>query len=574
MATTETEVAANSQAADAAEQVVKATSRKSKSIIDQVLGLLSSVRFGVTMLILLLICCMIGMLIMQVNVEGFDEYYQKLTPAQRQVYGALGFFDIYKASYFYLLLAVTGLNIVLASIDRFPTAWQYIAKPKLSASPNFIKAQMFNTETMMGMPAKAAAERIHAAWAKDASDRVRQLLGWCLVVQVIANVIVVVIVVKGWGPLWMVYAELGVWLALLAATLLWKLKRWPRRPVRISEENNRITVFAQRNTWNRLGAYVVHVALLTIFIGGFLTNRLGSGGQMEIRPGMRPASTFTTTEMALDGPQVSQASLPFAIECTDLQQKLVRPEGGLDAGNTIDWLSFIRIRDGGKMEDQLVHLNNVGSYRGYRFFQSAFQPMGYARQITVRFEPIAGGEARDVTIGRDDSVDVPGIGRVAFADFYPDFDEKTGENGSGDFNRPVALLQVPGGDGKPRAAMAFSPSLADEIYRRAAEKGGEDQLLVAGNKVILKHFEKVALGHILTIQYDPGRLPFYYGSVLLIMALMSVFLFSHQRMWAVVEQDGKGSKVYFGGNVNRNKPAFEGRFNTLVQSVIGGRSQQ
>ena len=122
--------------------------------------------------------------------------------------------------------------------------------------------------------------------------------------------------------------------------------------------------------------------------------------------------------------------------------------------------------------------------------------------------------------------------------------------------------------------MAFSPSLADEIYRRAAEKGGEDQLLVAGNKVILKHFEKVALGHILTIQYDPGRLPFYYGSVLLIMALMSVFLFSHQRMWAVVEQDGKGSKVYFGGNVNRNKPAFEGRFNTLVQSVIGGRSQQ
>jgi cytochrome c biogenesis protein ResB len=54
------------------------------------------------------------------------------------------------------------------------------------------------------------------------------------------------------------------------------------------------------------------------------------------------------------------------------------------------------------------------------------------------------------------------------------------------------------------------------------------------------------------------------------MALCGVFFFSHQRVWAVIEPDGKGSRVYFGGNTNRNRPAFEGRFNTLVQSVTGG----
>ena len=37
-----------------------------------------------------------------------------------------------------LLLAITALNIILSSIDRFPAAWAYVSKPKLTASPRFI----------------------------------------------------------------------------------------------------------------------------------------------------------------------------------------------------------------------------------------------------------------------------------------------------------------------------------------------------------------------------------------------------------------------------------------------------
>jgi hypothetical protein len=65
------------------------------SLIDSVLKLLSSVRFGLVMLGTLLACCMTGMLIMQVNVEGFQKYYNALSPAKRAVYGSLGLFDIY-----------------------------------------------------------------------------------------------------------------------------------------------------------------------------------------------------------------------------------------------------------------------------------------------------------------------------------------------------------------------------------------------------------------------------------------------------------------------------------------------
>src|SRR6185436_6049992 len=165
------------------------------------------------------------MIVMQVNVEGFQKYYNLITPAQRLVFGKLGFFDIYHVWYFTLLLLITGLNIILASIDRFPAAWQYVVKPKLTASPKFIAAQMFTAEWEEQEGKETAAEKIRAAW-----------------------------------------------------------RRFGFR-AKASADNDRITLFAQRNVWNRLGAYFVHIALLTIFTGGFLTNHYGVGGSMEIRPG-------------------------------------------------------------------------------------------------------------------------------------------------------------------------------------------------------------------------------------------------------------------------------------------------
>jgi cytochrome c biogenesis protein len=540
MATTETELAPSTEASPTL--VPKATAaaraRKAESWLDKLLKLLSSVRFGIIMLAILLTCCMLGMLVMQVNVEGFEKYYANLKPAQKLVYGALGLFDIYRRgapmppapfrfldnfwpasfNYFQLLLAITGLNIILASIDRFPAAWQYIVKPKSTASPKFISAQNFSAEAREHAKPAAAADQVQKAWRKHGF--------------------------RG----------------------------------RITEENNRITVFAQKNKWNRLGAYVVHVALLTIFTGGFLTSRYGVGGSMEIRPG-KTSNEFTTNEVTLEGGRQAQAKLPFQIQCTDLQQKLIREEGSLDSTNTIDWLSSIRIvdKDRNVNQDMVVHLNNVGDYRGYRFFQNAFMPVGNARQITITFEPTAGGSALPpVTIPRNGSADVPGIGTVKYVGFFPDFDvDSSGPTTlSREYNNPAAQLEIVGPDGKSSMSFAFNPQLADQYIEKAnakiSKEGGVNPLLVNGYKIILRNFEKVSLTHTLTIQYDPGRTPVYLGFMLLVAALCGVFFFSHQRVWAVIEPDGGGSRVYFGGNTNRNRPAFEARFNTLVQSVTGG----
>src|ERR1043165_3029654 len=166
MATVKTEINVNAPAARDEKLAARAAATPNQSVMDQALRLFSSVRFGIAMLMLLLLCCIIGMVIMQQTVEGFRAYYARLSPAQQNLYETLGFFDIYHSWYFTLLLAVTGLNIILASIDRFPAAWAYIRKPRVAASPKFINAQMFNQTAEAHGNAEAFGERVAVIWRK------------------------------------------------------------------------------------------------------------------------------------------------------------------------------------------------------------------------------------------------------------------------------------------------------------------------------------------------------------------------------------------------------------------------
>src|SRR5262245_36694856 len=61
------------------------------AVIDGFLNLISSVPFGIVLLVLLIIACMIGMLIQQQDLESFPAYYAELDPAEKVVYGFVRF---------------------------------------------------------------------------------------------------------------------------------------------------------------------------------------------------------------------------------------------------------------------------------------------------------------------------------------------------------------------------------------------------------------------------------------------------------------------------------------------------
>jgi cytochrome c biogenesis protein len=475
------------------------------SFVTRALNLLSSVRFGVVLLVMLAAACMIGMLIVQQNVEGFDKYFAALTPAQKFVYGKLGIFDIYHAWYFNGLLLVLSLNIVLASIDRFPGAWTYISRKKLDASPHWLRGQ---------------EQSANIALRADASE-----------------------------------AAVGRVVTAFKAS---------RLKTTVTEKKGKTYVFGEQGAWNRLGAYAVHVALLTIFTGGFMTAMFQRNGQMGLEPGLT-SSEIRETVFNVDQLSQSVYQLPFEVECTDIEQKLMRKEGAITSENTLDWLTRIKIKDPEYGErEALVHLNAPYDYRGYRFFQASFIADGKARSVRLAVTPQQGGAQQELDIPRGGSARLSDGTLVELKDFSANF--TVGGNDAdapeGAYNNPAATLAVTPPGGKPTRAFAFTPEMA--------ERAPFAKQPVAGYTWRLVDFEKAPKAHILAIQKDPGATVVYVGFTLLGLTLGAVFFFSHQRVWAAVEDRGGGRfEVVLGGNTNRNSLGFGDRFRKLV-AAIGG----
>ncbi len=475
---------------------------KRQSILSRFLSLISSVRLGVILLIILGLACLLGMLIMQQNVDGFDAYFAELTPAQRLVYGNLGFFDIYHAWYFNALLGLVSLNIILASIDRFPKTLKFITNRKLEASARWISGQ-----------------KASDSFVVEGETR-----------QDVANTVIQACKKAGW------------------------------RKTTVTEKRDRTVIFAESGAWNRLGAYAVHVGLLTIFLGGFLTAQFGHTGQMPLRPGQ---SSNQINELVFDLDRMNQITkqLPFEIYCTDIQQKLIKKDGSISANNTIDWLTQIRIKDETGVKEGIVHMNKPLDYRGYRFFQASFVPVGRARNINVRLKSAKDGTTQDVKLRRDGETILADGTKIKFDQFRANFNlgnEDPNEDTSG-YPNPAAVLQVTAPNEDPQTAYAFGPQMAD------IPMAGKP---VGGYTYQMTEFEKVADQHVLSVQRDPGANVVYIGFTLLSLTLVAVFFFSHQRVWTVIEKSAdKKFNIIAGGNANRSQNAFEEKFIGFIKDL-------
>ncbi len=482
--------------------------RKTAPILNRLLDFISSVRFGVVQLCILVVFAMAGMLILQQNVQGFDAYYVSLTPAEKTVFGSLGLFDIYHSWYFNLILLSLSLNIILASIDRFPSAWSYIANPKLKATKGWLLAR--NDNETFEFPDQTV-DNLTVKLKKDLEAR--------------------------------------------------GLK------TTVTQDKGITFVFGQSGTINRLGAYIVHVFLLTLFLGHFVALQTGFDADVRMIPGSK-TDEIQLIQFNLDKKEKFSVKLPFSMECTDIQQRLIDEKGSIDVTNTLDWSTKLKIDDPAYgITEAAASLNKPLVYRGYRFFQAQTIPVGNARTITLELTPQSGGEAVRTTVSRNGSQQLPDGTKIEFKSFQPDFAFGQGgepDTKSGEYNNPVAVLNVtpPGGDAV--RVFAFAQKLADNIPVGAPK---------AGYKWRLADFEKSPLAHILSIKYDPFSAAFiawYIGGFGLVGALMFVFFLSHKRVWAHIEKREDGTtEVVLAGEANRNKIAFEDKFKKIADELRG-----
>lgn len=491
----------------AAEDAIKGQvkpKRKSAPFLNRALDFLSSVRFGVVTLCILVVLSMIGMLIMQQNVQGFEAYYASLTPAEKTLFGYLGFFDIYHSWYYNLLLLVLSLNIILASIDRFPSAWSYIAKPKVKATRPWMLARG-DVETI----------EVSSVSKEEALENVKAALQ-----------------ASGMKP-------------------------------KVAMDGPATMVFGEKGRWNRMGAYIVHVFLLTLFLGHFVSLQTGFDADVRMVPG---ASTdeIQLIQFNLDRKEKYAVKLPFTMECTDVQQKLINEGGSIDVNNTLDWRTELKITDpqyGEIIAD--VSMNKPFHYRGYRFFQAQTIPVGNARYITLELTPTAGGDAEKIELKRNGNTTLSNGTLIEYADFQPDFTlgpDGNPDTRSGDYNNPAAVLFVTPPGGERTRVFAFAQKMPDNIPIGAPKAGYKWQLI---------EFEKSPYAHILSIKYDPYEAAFiawYIGGFGLMGALCFVFFTSHKRIWVRLEEkDERTVDVVFSGEANRNKMGFSDLFKSTVE---------
>lgn len=517
----------------AAEETIKATEiSKSKGtpVVNRFLDFMSSVRLGVVLLCILVVLSMIGMLIIQQNVQGFEPYYASLTPAEKLVFGYLGFFDIYYSWYFNLLLLVLSLNIVLASIDRFPSAWSYISRPKLVSTRGWLLNQKENaTLTASFRNEKKTAEKIRQVFEANgfkaqvsSSKRVEYAIG-----------------------------EDG------------------KKNFSDTVTREDLCVFGQAGRINRMGPYIVHVALLTLFLGNFVANQTGFDADVRMIPGTT-TDKIQMIKYDLDKKEKFDVQLPFSMTTTEIQQSLIDSKGAIDVTNTLDWRTQMKVDDplyGSQIAD--ISMNKPFNYRGYRFFQAQFVNVGNARSITLELKPQNGGEAEKIQIQRTGSAFASDGTNIEYEEFLPDFTFNSNgkpDTRSGDYNNPVAVLGVTPPQGTRTRVFAFAAKVADNIPVGAPK---------AGFKWRLTDFEKSPFAHILTIKYDPYNAAFiawYFGGFGLLGALSFVFFFSHKRIWALLEKREDGEiTVVLGGHTNRNQIGFQEKFAKIVKEMkMGG----
>ena len=203
---------------------------------------LSSIKTGVVLLITVVVLSAAGTIVLQRTTTEPDEMQRAYSPHMLRILDAVGLTDVFHAWWFVILMLLVSVSIVAASIDRFPNAWRYYARPYKYPDKNFRRA----------LPAQKQLAIADEETGLVAAERALHDLGF--------------------------------------------------KPERVVQSDH-FSLFAERNRFSEMAVYIVHASLLLIFFGGIVDALWGWRGfvtltkgqqssQVELRDGKKKALPF------------------------------------------------------------------------------------------------------------------------------------------------------------------------------------------------------------------------------------------------------------------------------------------
>jgi cytochrome c biogenesis protein len=185
---------------------------------------LSSVRTGVILIILVIIFSIAGTVILQRPTTDPDDMQRAYSPAMLHLLDTTGLTDVFHTRWFVALMILVSLSIIAASVERFPNAWRYFARPYKSPDEGFRRVLPNQSQLAIGDGEQGlgAAERAFRHMHLKSERIVRP---------------------------------------------------------------NSFSLFAERSRLSEMAVYIVHASLLLIFAGGIIDALYGWRGFMMLTPG-------------------------------------------------------------------------------------------------------------------------------------------------------------------------------------------------------------------------------------------------------------------------------------------------
>jgi cytochrome c biogenesis protein len=196
---------------------------------------LASIRTGVILLIFVVVFSVAGTFVMQRPTSDPGQLEQVYSPNTLVWLDRIGLTDVFHSWWFLTLLALVSMSIVFASIERWPNAWRFYARPYRRPEPHF-RAALAHRKAIPIRDAKIGIEAAERA-----------------------------------------FRNVGL-------------------PTQRIGEPGEVSLYSERHRFAVLAVYVIHASLLMIFAGGIIDGLVGYRGFMRVDEGQTTNKFMVRTE--------------------------------------------------------------------------------------------------------------------------------------------------------------------------------------------------------------------------------------------------------------------------------------
>ncbi len=420
-----------------------------------------SLKLTVTLLILLAVTSIIGTIIQQ-NLSP-EQYLQVYSATTYRVLHTLNFFDMYHSWWFMTLLGLFSINLIACSIKRFPRVWKTVREPVLVPGDALYRTFSNMEEHLVKTPVAEVRDQLALFVRKNFAAAV------------------------------------------------------------VTEDGEKVHLFAQKAAYARFGVYITHCSILIIFIGAILGSLWGFKGYVSILEG---------NSVEAVQPRSGREPIPlgFKVRCDAFSVSFY--EGS--EGRPKEFRSVLSVIENGQtvIKNRPVIVNDPLTYKGITFYQSSYQPAGDG-VFNFLVKTRKSGEEQRISARFGQQIALPGGG--AFRVFNAKDDPAFGV---------MAQLEVTTPNG-------------ERTYAQVAKGAPDLDALRGGANIftLLDFKQRYFTG--LQVAKDPGVWVVWLGCTMLVLGSLVAFFLSHRRIWITIQPVGKKTGIKLGGSAHRNQPAFE-----------------